>query len=141
MATPTTGPTRWYQKASRGECHTNGITKTANTTKKQISPPATVLLLQRMIVISFLFCTGALFRLVTRHLSLVTALDVDAPTKVQALLSICDKSAMLVNKASSFPSSRRRFCRRAGSSAITKTLSKKRSTSGRIAASLFKAFS
>src|SRR5439155_24263920 len=97
MATmaPTTGPTRSYQKASRGECHTNGIAKTANTTKKQISPPATLLLLQRMSVISVLFALTPASGSLPGHLSLVTALDVDAATESKALLSISDKSATL----------------------------------------------
>src|SRR5438874_13172236 len=95
MMAPTTGPTRPYQKASRGERHTNGMAKTANTTKKQISPPATLLLLQRMIAISLLFAPAS-FRLVTCHLSLVTARDVGAPTESKALLSICERSTIVL---------------------------------------------
>ena len=47
--------------------------------------------------------------------------DVDAPTEANVLLSICDKSATLVKSASSFPSSRNRFCRTVGSSASSCT--------------------
>lgn len=45
--------------------------------------------------------------------------------------TISDKCAMPENKSSNFFNSRSRFCRSSRSSAITKTLSKNRSTTGR----------